>query len=71
MPALNLGQLSTSIVCFLHLEISPVLDAISVKGDCHDNLKTSLLSSLVSIHTALPVYNLYLFVCTSHHEGSH
>ena len=26
MHALNLDQLSTSIVCFLHLEISSVLD---------------------------------------------
>ena len=39
MHALNLGSFSINIVCFLHLEISSVLDAISVKGNCHDTIQ--------------------------------
>ena len=37
MHALNLGYICSTIVeCFLHLEISSLLDAIIVKGNCHN-----------------------------------
>ena len=35
---MQIGYVFTTIVCFLHLEISSVLEAISLEGNCHDSV---------------------------------